>query len=126
MFEIDNFIPIILFLTEFPKASFDSTKLGLIKNERFLSFLKILNSILSKVEAFIKVDTSKMLSTFLLSINIILSFFLSPAEKAGLFSWTSFIIAGVISLPTNMLIIEKIRIAKTKLAKGPAATIIDL
>ena len=36
-----------------------------------------------------------MLSTFLLSIDIILSSFLRPATKAGLFSWTLSIFAGV-------------------------------
>ena len=49
-----------------------------------------------------------------------------PETKAGLSLLTSSIIAGVISLPTNMKIITKIIIAKIKLAIGPAATIKDL
>ena len=122
----DNFIPIILFLTEFPNESLPSTKLGLTNREIFWSFLRTTNSIVSEVDIFMKVETSKILSTFLLSIYMILSFFYMQATKAGLSFWTSSTSAGVISLPTNMLIIVKISIAKKKLANGPAATIKDL
>ena len=89
------------------------------------SFLSIKNSISSFVETLINVETSKMLVTSYLSIAIILAFFLKPEIKAGLSSWTSLITAGVTSFPDIIWIIEKTTMAKTKLANGPAATIID-
>ena len=89
-------------------------------------FLNIINLIFSEEDVLIKVEISKTLCISLSSIDIILSFFCSPAIKAGLSFWTSLIIAGVKSLPINILIAAKIIKARTKLAIGPAATIIDL
>ena len=59
-------------MTSFPKESLVFTKFGLTNIESSWSFLKILNSIISDVEVLIKVETSKILSTLLLSMNKIL------------------------------------------------------
>ena len=97
-----------------------------INSEISASFLTIINSIDSEVEVLMNIDTSRTLLTLLLFIEIILSFFCKPASYAGLSGKTSSITAGVMSLPTETLIIVKIIIASKKFAKGPAATIIDL
>ena len=106
-----------------PKASLESTILGLASSVSSLWFLKTLMLIISVELVFIKVDTSKILSILFLLIPIIISFFLRPAFSAGLSDTTSSILAGVKSLPTNIKIQEKIIIANKKLARGPPATI---
>ena len=72
LFNGDNFIPTILFLTELPKESSPLTNIGLTNLEICLSFLKIINSIVSAVDALIKVEISRILSTLLSSIDIII------------------------------------------------------
>ncbi len=56
------------------------------KNGKVEKEIKTTNLIVSEVEVPMKVETCKMLSILLSSIEIILSFFCNPEIKAGLFS----------------------------------------
>ena len=107
----------------FPNSSTLSTKFGLTFKIISWSYLETLKSINSDVDIAINLETSRILSTFELSISIITSFFCIPATSAGLSFNTSSITAGVKSLPANMYMKVKMTIANIKLANGPPATI---
>ena len=67
------------------------------------------------VDIVINFDTSRMLLTEVPSIDSIISFFLKPADIAGLSIWTSSITAGVKSFPTDIYINKKIKIKQTSI-----------
>ena len=77
-------IPIIFFFIEFPKGSLASIISGIAIREIFFLFRRTSIFNLSELFVLIYVETSKMLSTLLLFIPIIISFFFSPAFSAGL------------------------------------------
>ena len=119
-----SLIPINLLFILFPRLSTVSIVFGITFKLTSWSYLDRTNSMSSPVDIVINFDTSRMLLTEVPSIDSIISFFLKPADIAGLSIWTSSITAGVKSFPTDIYINKKIKIAKIKFANGPAATII--
>ena len=67
-----------------------------------LSFRRIPKFMVSDEEALIKAETSIMLFTSLLSIDLIISPDFTPEINAGLSGCTSCICAGVKSFPANI------------------------